>query len=37
MDQIDRELAAIYGLSPEEVDYILRYDIKYRASLAGSV
>ena len=30
MDDIDRELAAIYSLSDEELDYIVNYDIKFR-------
>ena len=33
IDLIDENLAEIYGLSDEELDYIMRYDIKYRASL----
>lgn len=30
LDQIDRELAGAYGLTDEELDYIINYDIKYR-------
>lgn len=30
IDKIDIELANIYGFSPEELDYIINYDIKYR-------
>ena len=30
LDQIDRVLALHYGLSDEEVDFIINYDIKYR-------
>ncbi len=30
IDEIDRILAAHYGLSDEELDFILHYDIKYR-------
>ncbi len=30
MDLIDESLARIYGLSEKELDYIIRYDIKYR-------
>ena len=33
IDLIDETLAEIYGLSDEELDYIVRYDIKYRAGL----
>ena len=31
IDLIDEALAKIYGLSKRELDYILRFDIKYRA------
>lgn len=30
LDQIDRELAGAYGLTDEELDYVINYDIKYR-------
>ncbi|WAC21967.1 Eco57I restriction-modification methylase domain-containing protein [Blastomonas sp. SL216] len=30
IDEIDREIGEVIGLSPEEVDYIINYDIKYR-------
>lgn len=30
MDEIDIELARIYGLSREAADYVVNYDIKYR-------
>jgi hypothetical protein len=30
IDQIDEVLAAHYGLSSEELDFIVNYDIKYR-------
>jgi hypothetical protein len=30
LDAIDRTIAVHYGLTPEELDYILNYDIKYR-------
>jgi hypothetical protein len=30
MDEIDSELAACYGLTHEELDFIINYDIKYR-------
>jgi hypothetical protein len=30
IDAIDRELGAHYGLSEEELDFIINYDIKYR-------
>jgi hypothetical protein len=34
-DEIDRVLAGHYGLTAEELDFILNYDIKYRLGLAG--
>jgi hypothetical protein len=30
IDEIDRVLAAHYGLTEEELDFIINYDIKYR-------
>jgi hypothetical protein len=30
IDEIDRVLAQHYGFSPEELDFIINYDIKYR-------
>lgn len=30
IDQIDRVLARHYGFTPEELDFIINYDIKYR-------
>jgi hypothetical protein len=30
MDQVDAELAPHFGLTPEELDYVINYDIKYR-------
>ncbi|MDD2776203.1 MAG: hypothetical protein PHU06_09625 [Gallionella sp.] len=30
IDQVDLELARIIGLSIEETDFIINYDIKYR-------
>ena len=30
IDEIDKALAPLYGLSEEELDFILNYDIKYR-------
>ncbi len=32
LDSIDRLLAQYYGFTPEELDFILNYDIKYRMS-----
>lgn len=33
INPIDDAMAEIYGLSGEELDYIVQYDIKYRAGL----
>ena len=30
LDEIDRALAAQYGFTEEELDFIINYDIKYR-------
>jgi len=30
IDEIDRALAHHYGLSDEELDFIINYDVKYR-------
>lgn len=30
IDQIENILGEAYGLTPEEVDFIINYDIKYR-------
>ena len=30
IDEIDRELAKHYSFTPEELDFIINYDIKYR-------
>jgi hypothetical protein len=30
VDEIDRALARHYGLSAEELDFIINYDVKYR-------
>ncbi len=30
LDEIDRVLAAHYGFTAEELDFIINYDIKYR-------
>ena len=36
LDQIDLVLAKHYGLSHEESDFILNYDIKYRSGKDGN-
>jgi hypothetical protein len=35
IDDIDRALAKHYGLSDEELDFIINYDIKYRMGING--
>lgn len=30
IDEVDRVLACHYGFSPEELDFIINYDVKYR-------
>jgi hypothetical protein len=35
IDEIDRVLAAHYGFTDEELDFIINYDIKYRMGLVG--
>jgi hypothetical protein len=35
IDEIDQVLAAHYGFTDEELDYIINYDIKYRMGLVG--
>ena len=35
IDQIDTALAEHYGFTPEELDFIINYDIKYRMGLGG--
>lgn len=37
IDQIDTILAEHYGLTEEELDYIINYDIKYRMGIGGEV
>lgn len=34
IDQIDKTLGAHYGLSDEELDYLINYEIKYRTGLS---
>ena len=36
MDEIDRTLAAHYGFTDEELDFIINYDIKYRMGREGA-
>lgn len=36
MDRIDGLLAAHYGFTDEELDFIINYDIKYRMGLNGA-
>ena len=35
LDEIDTILASHYGFTPEELDFIINYDIKYRMGLGG--
>lgn len=35
MDEIDKALAPHYGFTPEELDFIINYDIKYRMGLGN--
>ena len=35
IDQIDKALAPHYGLSEEELDFIINYDIKWRMGLGN--
>ena len=35
IDGIDRVFAEHYGLTAEELDFIVNYDIKYRMGLGG--
>jgi hypothetical protein len=35
LDEIDTVLAGHYGFTPEELDFVLNYDIKYRLGRAG--
>jgi hypothetical protein len=35
IDEIDTVLAEHYGFTPEELDYIINYDIKYRLGRSG--
>jgi hypothetical protein len=35
IDEIDTILATHYGFTPEELDFIINYDIKYRMGLSG--
>ncbi len=35
IDEIDTILATHYGFTPEELDFIINYDIKYRMGLGG--
>jgi hypothetical protein len=35
IDEIDTILASHYGFAPEELDFIINYDIKYRMGLGG--
>jgi hypothetical protein len=36
IDQIDTIIAKHYGLTEEELDYIINYDIKYRMGISGN-
>ena len=35
VDKIDRALAPHYGLTPEQIDFIVNYDIKFRMGVGG--
>jgi hypothetical protein len=35
IDEIDRALGRHYGLSADELDFIINYDIKYRLGIGG--
>ena len=35
IDEIDAALAPHYGLTAEELDFIINYDIKYRMGMGG--
>ena len=35
VDKIDRVLAERYGLTDEELDFIINYDVKYRMGGVG--
>jgi hypothetical protein len=35
LDQIDDALANYFGFTPEELDFIINYDIKYRMGQDG--
>lgn len=35
IDEIDSALASHYGLTEEELDFIINYDIKYRMGLSN--
>ena len=37
IDEIDTNLAKHYAFTPEELDFIINYDIKYRMGLASGV
>ena len=36
-DEIDRALARHYGLSDEELDFIINYDVKYRMGASAEL
>ena len=37
IDEIDRALARHYGLSDEELDFIINYDVKYRMGASAEL